>query len=365
MADEITLRGLNRATLARQLLLERRKLKVPAAVDRLAGMQAQEAKPPFVGLWTRLDGFERDDLLKPLRSRALVRATWLRATLHLVSAADYLAFRGTLDPMLAGGSRGFGDGVPLDELLPVARKLLKGEPKNFNRLRELLSEAFPEINERAMGYLVRLRLPLVMVATGDPWGYPQTADFTLAGEWLDRDPDMAPDPEALRELVRRYLAAFGPATAADMQRWSGLGGIAAVVKELGDELVPLKYGRRTMYDLPDAPRPDEDTPAPVRFLPGFDNLVLAHDDRSRVVPDAHRGRITTKNLRVNPTVLVDGTAAATWAIERKGKAATLTVDPFERLPKGAKGEIEAEAEALLAFAEDGAATRNVKVAAPS
>jgi hypothetical protein len=359
----ITLRGLGRATLARQLLLARERAGVTGTVERLAGMQAQEARPPFVGLWTRLEGFRRDDLLAALRGRELVRATWLRATLHLVSARDYLAFRSVLDPMLARATRGFGTQVAVEELLPVARKHLAGRPRTFNELRGLLAEAFPDVNERALGYLVRLRLPLVMTATDDRWGYKQPAEFTLADEWLDAEPD---DGDAPHELVRRYLAAFGPATAADVQTWSGLQGIRAVLADLRDELVALKdEAGRTLFDLPDAPRPDPDTPAPLRLLPAFDNLVLAHADRSRVVPERHKGRITTKNLRVLPTVLVDGLVAGTWEVERSGARATLVVSPFEPLPAGAAEELQAEGEALARFAEEDAGSHAVRIQPPA
>ena len=340
------------------MLLERERLTVPKAVERLAGLQAQEPRPPFVGLWTRLDGFEAADLLAAERKRKVVRATWLRATLHLVSARDYLAFRSALAPMLAAATRGFGAAVDVDELLPVARKHLRGRSRTFTELRGLLAEAFPKVNERALGYLVRLQLPLVMAATDDPWGYPSPPGFTLASEWLGEDPD---SDDALAELVRRYLAAFGPASAADMQTWSGLKGIAKVVADLGDELERLTFGKRTLYDLPKAPRPEEDTPAPARFLPAFDNLVLGHSDRSRVVPDAHKGKVMTKNLRIHPTFLVDGFVAGTWVTElAKGKA-VLRLRPFEPLPKRTAAELTDEGGRLLAFSEPEAGSRDVVI----
>jgi DNA glycosylase AlkZ-like len=362
--NTITLRGLNRATLARQMLLAREQASPTEAVERLAGMQAQEAKPPFVGLWTRLERFEREDLLAALRERDVVRATWLRATLHLTSAADYLAFRMVLDPMLERAMRGFGAQIDVGELLPVARKLVERAPRNFNELRGLLSEAFPKVNERALGYIVRLRLPLVMLVTDDRWGFPPVADFTLADEWLGATPEADDTPH---ELVRRYLAAFGPATAADVQTWSGLQGIRGVLGELRDDLhVVRDQGGRTLFDLPSSPRPDEDTPAPVRFLPAFDNLVLSHADRTRVLADEHKGQVLTKNLRVRPTFLVDGFVAGTWEIEcaRPKAPATLRISPFAALPKGVAEELGAEGRALLRFAEDDAVTYDVQVERP-
>jgi hypothetical protein len=200
-----------------------------------------------------------------------------------------------------------------------------------------------------------------MVPTGDRWGFPRDAEFAPAEAWLDRplgdDPDPAP-------LARRYLAAFGPATAADLQTWSGLKGMKDVLGGLRDELVTFQDGRRELFDLPGAPRPGEDEPAPPRFLPDFDNLLLAHADRSRVIADEHRPLVFTKNLRILATFLVDGVVTGTWSVARKGKAATLTATPFAKLPRGAKKPLEQEAEQLLALLEPDAATRAVTIAAP-
>jgi hypothetical protein len=198
-----------------------------------------------------------------------------------------------------------------------------------------------------------------MVVTYDRWGFPSVADFTLADEWLGAKPAKGDAPH---ELVRRYLAAFGPATAADVQTWSGLQGIRGVLAELRDDLhVLTDEGGRTLFDLPEAPRPDQDTPAPVRFLPAFDNLMLSHADRTRVLADEHKGKVLTRNLRVHPTFLVDGFVAGTWQIERAKAAATLRLSPFAKLPKAAATELRAEGEALLRFAEDDATSYDVKI----
>jgi hypothetical protein len=329
-ASAMTLRELNRATLARQGLLERRRGGAIATIERLCGMQAQELAPPFTGLWTRLAGFERAELDEALAAGEAVRATLMRATLHLVSAADYRRLRPALAPVLDGALRGraavTGD-VDVEALLPVARRLLAGRPLTFAELRPLLAAEFPGVNERGLGYATRLALPLTVSPAGG---------FALAevGEPLPRP-----------ELVRRYLAAFGPATVADMQAWSGLKGLAAdfAAADLEQE------GR--LYDVPGAPRPDPDSPAPVRFLPAFDSVILGYRDRARVVPAEHQGRVTTKNLRVNAIFLVDGFAAGTWTSQRKAERATLTLEPFARLTKKARGELEREGDALLRFLE--------------
>jgi DNA glycosylase AlkZ-like len=359
---KLTLRELNRATLARQLLLEREKVSAGEAVGRLAGMQAQEAKHPFAGLWSRVEGFGRDDLKSALNEREVVRATLMRATLHLMSAADYAAFRTAVAPALTaamtGALRGRDQGLDLKKLLPVARKLVKQEPRDFNELRGLLAKEFPKVNERALGYAVRTHLPLVMVPTDDRWAFPSVARFTLAETWLDTklSGDGAPD-----ELVRRYLAAFGPASAADFQTWSGLKGMKSVFTGLRDELEVFEDEQgRELFDLPKAPRPGDDVPAPPRFLPEFDNLVLAHADRTRLLADEHRGAVVTKNLRVRATFLWDGSVAGTWKVERKRKAATLLLSPFESLPKRATKALAEEGEALLRFVEEDAESFEVK-----
>ncbi|MFB4318870.1 winged helix DNA-binding domain-containing protein [Actinomadura sp. 21ATH] len=350
--DTLTLRALNRATLARQMLLAREETSVPAAVGRLCGMQAQEPRPPFLGLWTRLRGFAAGDLRAALDGGAVVRATMMRGTLHLMTAADYLAFRTALQPVLDAGLKVLGaraEGMDLDAVLPVARRLLEESPRTFNETRALLQAEFPDVNERALGFAVRMRLPLIMVPTADRWGFPRSARFALAESRLGEAPSGTP---AVDELVLRYLAAFGPASAADAQAWSGLPALAEVLDRLRPRLRAFTgESGRELFDLPDAPRPDPDTPAPARFLPEFDNLVLAHADRTRVISEAHRPGLTTKNLRVRATFLWDGFARGTWELERKRKTATLRLRPFEPLPRGALEELTAEAESLAAFAE--------------
>jgi hypothetical protein len=327
-------------------------------VAALAGMQAQEPRPPFVGLWTRLEGFEHDELLAALRSGALVRGPLFRATLHLVSAADWSLFRPVCEPALTRAARVLGERVQtvdLESLRSVAGDLLAAEPRTASELRTLLHEAFPEHDERALGYLARTRTPLVMVPTDDRFGFPRDPRMRLA-EPGHHNADTS-------ELVRRYLAAYGPASVADAQEWSGLTGLAAAFDALRPELASFRDERgRELFDLPLAPRPGAETPAPVRFLPEFDNLVLAHSDRSRLIADEHRRHLTTKNLRVNATVLHDGEVCATWTIKRSAKRATLEVTPFMELESPAWSQIEAEGLALLEANESAAALEVVALA---
>jgi hypothetical protein len=355
VGDTLTLRQLNRATLARQLLLERSQLAVADAVERLCGLQAQEPKHPFVGLWTRLEGFERDDLRAALEARAVVRATAMRGTLHLVGARDLVSIRRSLQPMLDAGLGLLGDraaGLDTAAVVPVARRLLAPGPRTFGELRALLVAEFPTVDERALGFAVRMSLPLVMVPTADTWAFPSVAAFTLADAWLGTPLDASADPVP---LIRRYLAAFGPASVADAQAFTGLKGLADAFARLRPELRVFRDERgRELYDVPDGPLPDEDVAAPVRFLPEFDSLLLAHADRTRIVADEHRAGLVTRNLRVRATFLVDGFVRGTWTATRARTAATLELQPFAPLATRVSAALGEEGETLLRFLEPGA-----------
>jgi hypothetical protein len=245
-------------------------------------------------------------------------------------------------------------------VLPAARELLEAEPRTFAELRALLLERFPEANDRALGFTVRMQLPLVMVPTDDAWAFPSVARFTLADGWLGRTFE---GQRTVEPLVLRHLAAFGPSTAADVQSWSGLKGIAPVLDGLAPGLERFADERgRTLFDLPDAPRPDEQTVAPVRLLPEFDSLLLAHADRTRLVADAHRGKLVTKNLRVRAAFLVDGFVQGTWSTARRRKEATLELAPFGRLTSEVQQALAAEAEQMLRFLEPDAASYGVTTA---
>lgn len=358
-ADTLTAVDLGRATLARQGLLARaRPADIGDALERFGGLQAQEPKPPFAALWSRVDGFQRDQLHAALHAREAVRGTLMRTTLHTVSAADYRALRGALEPAMERGMRARTKGLDLDRVLAAARPLLEERPRTFGELRSLLAAKLPAADERALGAAVRLRLPLVMVPTDDRWGFPRDSRFALAEDWLGQ-PIAAADAT---DLVRRYLKAFGPATVADVQAWSGVKGLKEAVEALRPELASFRDERgRELLDLPDAPRPGGDVEAPPRLLPDFDSLVLAHEDRSRVIDDDHRGLVATKNLRIRATFLAGGRVRGTWSVERKGKRAKLTMVPFARLPRGAAGALREEADALLRFLEEDATSFAVEL----
>jgi hypothetical protein len=360
--DTLSRKALNRALLARQMLLERAKVSTTGAVDRLVGLQAQQPQPPFIGLWTRVLGFERAALLAAIRGRQVVRATLLRATLHLVSAADYLWLRQTLQPMLSAGMQSVlrkrAEGLDIPAVVREARRFLAAQPRTFTDVRGALLKQFPGADERAMGYAVRTHLPLVAAPVDTEWGYQADPAFADAEIWLGKAPEPIERPEA---LVLRYLAAFGPAAAADVQTWSGLSGLREVLESLRPKLRTFRDERkRELFDLPDAPRPEEHTPAPVRFVPGFDNIILGHAERSRIIADEHRRFVTTKNLQVLPTFLVDGFVAGTWKSERVKSTASLILAPFAPLPRTAKAQLSEEGDALLRFIEPNVSKQTVR-----
>lgn len=355
-------RELNRAFLARQMLLKRQRLTPLEAVERLAGLQAQVPRPPFVGLWTRLEGFERRQLLAALHDKSIVRATTMRGTIHLMSAADYRAWRGVLHPMLARGPVSvLGNKIKDMDVAAVTRagRSFFETPATFDALREHFAATHPTWDARAPAYVVRMHVPLVQIPTGDPWGYPAAAAFGLADAWLGAPVSIESD--AAHELVRRYLAAFGPASPADAQAWSGLQGLREVFDDLRPEVITLRDERnRELFDLPNAPRPGADVPAPVRLLPDYDNAVLGHQDRARIIADQDRPRIVTRNLQVRATVLVDGVVSGTWSTQKKRKTATLQLAPFRTWTRTTRAELEQEGEALLTFIEPDASTREIR-----
>ncbi|MEU8224397.1 winged helix DNA-binding domain-containing protein [Kribbella sp. NPDC048915] len=351
-------RAVNRATLARQGLLAREAVPAVEVIERLVGMQGQEPKHPYVGLWTRIDGFEEAELDRAVTAKTVVRATMFRGTLHLLTAADYLRFRVTIAPVLEAGLRVLGDrgqGLEPEKVVVAAEKLLAKEPLTFTQVRDALQEQFPDVNERALGFCTRMLVPLVVYPTDVRWSWTANAPFTPAEQWIGKKLHRRNE---LKELVTRYLAAFGPATPQDFQTWSGLQKAKPVFDELDLETFTDEDGK-PLYDVPDAPRPDADTPAPVRFLPEFDNVLLSHAKRQRIIADEHKPAVFTKNLRVKATYTVDGRVAGLWTAAKKRAVATLTLTPFGRTTKKSLAELEREGDGLLRFLEPDATTYEV------
>jgi hypothetical protein len=360
MADLIGTRELNRALLDRQALLRRVDRPALELVEHLVGLQAQEPEDPYVGLWTRLAGFHAAELARALLHREAVRIALQRSTIHLVSARDCVALRPVLQPVGERMARGqFGRrlaGVDPAELAAAARELVDAEPLTFGELGKRLAERWPDREPLALAQTARTLLPLVQVPPRGVWKRSGRALHVTVESWLGRPvgTDAAPD-----ELVLRYLAAFGPASVADVQNWSGLTRLAEVVERLAPKLVTFRSADgRLLYDLPDAPRPGEDVPAPVRFLPQFDNVLLGHADRSRIVPPGAAG-LYDQEFHWSP-LLVDGMLRGVWRVARERGAATL----HARAPGLSAAEQEAvaaEAAALLDFLEPAAGRREVRL----
>ena len=353
-------RALNRALLDRQLLLRRVRRPALDTVEHLVGLQAQEPEDPYVGLWTRLDGFDPGELAAALADRAAVRIALQRSTIHLVTARDCLALRPVLQAVGERMARGqFGRrlvGVELAELAAAALALVDAEPLTFGTLGKRLAERWPGTDEMALAQTARALLPMVQIPPRGMWKRSGRALHVTAVSWLGRPvgTDGAPDG-----LVLRYLAAFGPASVADVQSWSGLTRLAEVVERLAPKLVSFRSADgRVLHELPDAPRPEPDVPAPVRFLPQYDNVLLGHADRSRMA-SAEAGALYDEQHHWSP-FLVDGMLRGVWRVARQRGAATL----HARAPGLSTGEAEAvvaEAAALLDFLEPGAGTREVRL----
>ncbi|MGH2781481.1 MAG: winged helix DNA-binding domain-containing protein, partial [Thermoleophilaceae bacterium] len=346
-ADVLSLRALNRATLERQLLLRRSNVPALGAVEHLVGMQAQVPLDPYTGLWSRLERFRPAEVAQLLLDRKVVRIVVMRATIHLVTADDCLLLRPLMQPVLdreIARHPQFGPallGLDLEPVLAFARTLVADRPRTGAELRAAMEERFPGHDGAALAYACRCLLAFVQVPPRGVWARTAQVTSTTAESWLGRP--LATDP-SIDEIVLRYLAAFGPATVADVATWSRLTGLRKVVDRLRPRLRTFRDERgRDLVDLPNAPRPDPDTPAPPRFLPEFDNVLLSHADRSRFVSREHRGRLSGVAGPVRGSVLHDGFLCGTWRIDRDPStgAATLVVSHLEALTKRATARLAA------------------------
>ena len=354
-------RALNRATLARQLLLDRATLPVAAAVEHLIGLQAQTPQSWYVGLWSRLADLNPVAVGELLERRELVRLPVMRSTIHLLTAGDALALRPVTQSPIERSTMGvFGRqlaGVDRDVLVAAATELVGERPLIASELGGLLAERFPGHDPTALAQGARAWLPLVQVPPRGVWGRSGRALQSPLETWLGRPQSALP----LERLVRRYLGAFGPATVRDVQTWCGLTKLAEVLDGLRPQLrIFTDPDGAELFDLPDAPRPGPDTPAPVRFLYDYDILLLSHADRRRFFSEQgdtdYAGQGYTAEANLQPSsVLVDGLIAATWTVRRQRRDVTLSVRGFRRLTSAERAGVEAEGAALLAFLHPGLA----------
>ena len=344
MIEVLSQRALNRATLARQYLLERASAPAIDMIEHLGGMQSQAPLAPYVGLWTRLQGFAPGELSALTEQREVVRLHLMRNTVHLVSARDCLDWRALFYPLHAAKfsaqfRRGMA-GVDRDALLRQAKRLLEEQPRTRGELADLLAERWPEADPGALAYAATHHIALCQVPPRGIWGKNGPAAWAPVESWLG-----APlRPVPVDALVLRYLGAFGPATVADIQVWSGLTRLREVVERL-----PLRMFRgeagQALHDLPDAPRPAEDMPAPPRFLPEYDNLLLSHADRTRVIPGNRPVPLPPGNGATAGTFLIDGIWQGTWQVRDQ----TLRIQPFTALRSADRDALLTEAAQLCAF----------------
>ena len=364
--DRLGTRALNRALLERQLLLRRRRVPLLGTVERLVALQAQVPRDPYVALWSRIDRFRPEALSEAIAGRRAVRLTLHRATLHLVTARDALELRPRFQPVVermfhgqASFRRAAEAAGPerVAEIVRLFRQMLEDRPGTRSDLARAVAERWPELDGASLGYLMYL-LPTVQVTPRGLWGRSGRAEVTTLEQWLGQPPA---DPGApLDVLVRRYLVAFGPATPADFAAWSRLGGSRDVFEGLRPELRTFRDEEgRELFDAPRAPLPDPDTPAPVRFLPEYDNALLGFDDRRRVVPPGIR-QWTEVGWG---GVLVDGFLAARWKVDRAGPRATLRIEPFRRLTQDERTEVAEEGARLAAFLAPDAGFHDLRLAA--
>ena len=341
------------------MLLRRRRVDALDAVERLVGMQAQVPRDPYVALWSRLDRFRPERLAEPLSERRAVRMTLLRGTLHLVRADDALALRPLMQPIvervLYGSSplRTAAGTVDVDELLAMFDELFAEGPRTRAQLVAAIADRWPDRDASSLGYAMYL-LPTVQVTPRGIWGRTGPSAFTTVERWLGRPIERTTEPD---EMILRYLNAFGPSAVADAQTWSGLTRLKSVFERLRPRLRTFRDQRgRELFDVPGAALPDRETPSPVRFLPEYDNVQLAHHDRSRIGPPGLKGWSEVGW----GSVLVDGFGAARWKAELDEDRSTLWVEPFGKVARDDRAQVAEEGERLLAFLAPDADRRDVR-----
>lgn len=363
--DVLDLHALNRTTLARQHLLER----APAGsdpldvLDQVGGLQAQLPAPPMLGLWSRVAEFERRHLLDLVAAGEVVRGTTLRGTLHLVTAREYRRMRLTLQPVLEAFIRTMGRRVreqDVEPALELGRSMFDAGPRQVGDVKRAFEERFPDSEAQALANIVRMRLPLLIVPDVElPDGWAGNAPFAHACEVVG---DTLEPDAGVESMVPPYLRAFGPASPADMQVWSGLRGCRAAMESMranGELSTRVTHEDVELLDMPDEASVRVEVAAPVRFLPRWDNLLLSHADRSRVLDPAFKPRLASSNGMSPPVFLVDGFAHGTWSVEHAGGEATLLLERWMPLTRDAEAELVREGEALVEFLHPGATPRIV------
>ena len=354
-------RELNRALLARQLLLARHQLSAEQALEHLVGMQAQEPQAPYVGLWSRLEAYDPNELSDLIASRNAVRGTLMRCTVHLVTRRDWARLWSTTGPARERGFRASPfarelKSVELEPVLEAGRALLTQEPLSRPELAARLSDRWPGVDPTALAQAASVLSPVVQVTPRGLWGQGGQARWATSQAWFGQSLEEPPD---IKELIRRYLSAYGPAGVRDMQSWSGLTGMREQLLTMRPTLRVFRDEEgQELFDVPGAPLPDPSTPAPTRFMAPFDNIQLAHAERSRIIDRAHRDHAYRDRLM--RTFLIDGFVAGSWQIKRGG----LTVSPVRALTKAELSALEEEGLRLLEFLAPDAPSQDFRVQTP-
>jgi winged helix DNA-binding protein len=352
-ADVLSDRALNRATLGRQLLLERAPMPPLDAVTYLVGLQAQNPLDPYLALWSRLSDLDPHVLARAMEDREVVRIVVMRGTIHLVTAADALALAPVMQPVMDAEIARHSEYAPhlrdvdVTPVVAYARDVLAERPRTMAQLRVAIAERFPDVHPAAAAYATRCLVPLVQVPPRGVWGRKGQVTVAPAATWLADHPAST---TTIDEVVVRYLTAFGPATVADIAAWCRLTAMREVVDRLGPRLRTFRDERgRTYHDVPDGPLADADTPAPVRLLPEYDNAVLSYADRSRFGAEEDRAAVGAA-AAFKGLVLVDGCARGVWKADRPARRdrGSLVVEHLP-LSREHAAELEAEAHALARF----------------
>ncbi|MGN7403295.1 winged helix DNA-binding domain-containing protein [Cytobacillus praedii] len=359
-------RALNRTLLARQLLIKRTNMSIPEALEHLIGMQSQTPNSPYVSLWARIDNFKHETLSQLLLNRDAVRIALMRSTIFLVTKRDCLALRPLIQPVLDRTLKAnFGQrlkDVDNNELAKISRDLVESQPRTLEELGKLLKEKWEDKDPSALAAAARNLVPLVQIPPRGIWGAKGKAIHASAENWLCQS---LVTHNSLESLILRYLKAFGPATISDIQTWSGLTKIRKVIEGLRLQLNTfLDEDGNELFDVSHAEFPDIDTPVPVRFLAEFDNILLSHKNRTRIIADEYRSRVFTVNGIIKATFLIDGYVQGLWRIEQNKKSSTLIIEPFKSLLQVDKDELAIEGAKLMGFAAADSEVMNIQFLDP-
>lgn len=359
MNQTLSQRQLNRALLARQGLLERKRVPALEMIEALVGMQSQAPQAPYIGLWSRIAEFEPGELDELMTTRQVVRLTMMRGTVHLVSAKDCIALRPVIDPVILRiflvGRKPIN--LDLEQVKLTTMELLAGGPLPAAEISARLAKRHPAHTSTDLLFAAHCVTAMVQIPPRGLWKQSGQPINISAESWIGQPLVDDADPEP---LLRRYLSAFGPATIRDMQSWSGLQRLRESVEAMRPTLRTFHDEKgQELFDVPDGLLPDPATPAPVRIIAEFDNLVLGHADRTRVIDDEHRPAVVTINGQVRSTYLIDGYVAGMTKLTRAKNVATLTITPFVRLSTRDRAGLLAEADRLLQFAEPDATSNQI------